>query len=532
MAVVGFSLHERLRRVRDVSRGLSQVADLEALFSMLHQRMPGVLSADTFLLALYDEHSRTIQVVRQAEFDVELPGGAFPLGHGLTSEVIRTRQPRLVRNWSNEAPPVQLQYVSGTPGLPESAVMVPLLTGEQVTGVLAAHSYSPDAFDEDDLLVLEAIAAQTATAIEGLRRSEHLAAQLQERVSQLQAVLGSLAEPLLMIDAQGCITELNDAARAVLCIDDASVVLGQPLEQQVWGQWPLGSAEISDAIAPMVRGLLRGDPVADCEVRLERHGRRVLKFSGRPLLDARGNVGGAVLVVRDVTARNEIEQLKYEMLSVASHDLKTPVTVIRSQAQLLRRNMRDGSIARETIDNGLATIVGQTDRLTKLLALLLDLSRIEAGRFTIDKRPTNLASVASSVIADVAATTDRHQIRLHTSGPVSGNWDDDRLGELLTNLLTNAIKYAPEGGLIDVEIRGHDNEVAVCVRDQGLGLAPDEAAHVFERFFRAESSRRLEGSGLGLYICQSVVSAHGGRIWVESPGLGQGSSFCFVLPRG
>src|SRR5262249_18971665 len=103
--------------------------------------------------------------------------------------------------------------------------------------------------------------------------------------------------------------------------------------------------------------------------------------------------------------------------------------------------------------------------------------------------------------------------------------------QVLANLLMNAIKYSPDGQRIEVDIKTQENDVTVCVNDQGVGLTPEEAQHVFERFFRARSTRRLEGSGLGLYICHSVVSAHGGRIWVESAGPNLGSSFCFVLPR-
>jgi signal transduction histidine kinase len=422
--------------------------------------------------------------------------------------------------------------VSSTPGLPESALIVPLVFGEHTLGVIAVHRYQPDAFHTDDLLVLEAIAAQAATAIAGLRRSEHLFTQLQKRISELQAVLGTMADAVLIVNAEGRLVALNRAARELLCVDDTSIVLGQPLEQQAWGQWPLGTREIADALQPMLASLQRGEAPPETEVRLERNGRRILSFSGTPLQDAHDRITGSVLIVRDVTGPHQVEELKDEMLSVASHDLKTPVTVIRSQAQLLRRAIRAGSATLEQVDQGLDSIVEQTGRLAKLLSLLLDLSRIEAGRFEIQRRQVDLAALASTVVAEVQATTDRHRLRLHVSGQPSGLWDDSRLEQVLTNLLTNAVKYSPDGGPIDVAIRTGAREVRLCVRDQGVGLAPEEAAHVFDRYFRAQSTRRLEGAGLGLYICQSILAAHGGRIWVESAGTGRGSSFYFVLPRG
>jgi len=521
----------RLEHLRDVSHALARAADLESIFATLHHELAAALDAQTFFLALYDDVSGTIEVVRQADFDTELPGGTFPIGKGLTSDVIRTRRPRLIRRWSREAPPVQVQYVSSTPGLPESSLTVPLLLGEQVVGVLAIHNYAPDAFDDDDLVLLEAIAAQTAVAIDNLRRSEDLSAQLRKRVSELQAILSTMADALLIFDAQGRLISLNRAARELLCVDDVSLVLGQPVEAQVWGQWPLGAIEIADVLAPMLAALEAGDLPAEAEVRLEHQGRRVLSFTGTQLTDRLSRITGSVIIVRDVTAQRDVEELKDEMLSVASHDLRTPVTVIRSQAQLLRRAIRNGAISIDEVNDGLGSIVDETARLGKLLALLLDLSRIEAGRLDLERSIVDLGDLASRTVAEIQTTTNRHELAVHVAGQATGTWDEGRLQQVLTNLLSNAVKYSPNGGSIDVDIRARHDEVTVCINDEGVGLEPDEAQHVFERFFRATKMRRLEGSGLGLYICQSILTAHGGRIWVESAGRDRGCSFCFVLPR-
>ena len=220
------------------------------------------------------------------------------------------------------------------------------------------------------------------------------------------------------------------------------------------------------------------------------------------------------------------------MLLIATHDLRLPVTVIKTEAQLLRRGIRRDSASRDTLDAGLVTIVGQADRLAKLLSLLFDLSCIEAGRFSLDRRLVDLRSLASTVVAAVQTTTDRHRLLLSGARRVLGYWDELRLQQVLGNLIANAVKYSPKGGSIDVSIRAGRKSVTVRVMDEGVGLAPEEAPRVFERFFRAKETQRLEGAGLGLYICHTIVTAHGGRMWVESPGPGQGSSFYFVVPRG
>lgn len=533
MPTAGEAQRGSLERIRDLSRALTRAVDVDSLFAILHGEVGAALHADTFFLGLYDEVSRTIEVVRQADFEVELPGGTFPLGEGVTSDAIRSRQPRLIRHWSEEARPVQVQYLSSTPGLPESAVIAPVLSGDDVLGVIAVHKYAPDGFDENDLLVLEAIAAETAVALAGLRGSERLTLQLRARISELEAVLGTMSDAVLIVDAEGRLVTMNRAARELLCRDGASVVLGQPLQQQVWGQWSLGAREIAGALEPVLETLQRGEVTPETEVRIERGGRQILSFSGTPLLDAKDKVTGSVLIVRDVTGRHEIEELKDEMLSMASHDLKTPVTVIRSMAQLLRRSIRQDKATMPQINDGLGSIVDQTDRVSKLLTLLLDVSRIEAGRFEIYRAPVDLAALAFRVISEIQPTTDQHQIELRVEGDQpTGYWDESRLHQVLANLLMNAVKYSPNSDRIEVHIKSEETDVTVCVNDEGVGLTPEEAEHVFERFFRARSMRRLEGAGLGLYICHSVLAAHGGRIWVESSGPNRGSSFCFVLPRG
>jgi signal transduction histidine kinase len=169
--------------------------------------------------------------------------------------------------------------------------------------------------------------------------------------------------------------------------------------------------------------------------------------------------------------------------------------------------------------------------LTGLLDLLLDFSRVEAGRLDLERRPLNLTPLIESLVGEAQATTERHKILYLGHDHIEGLWDEQRIEQVLRNLLTNAVKYSPGGGVVAVEMEASDAMVTVRVRDQGTGLPPDDLPHLFERFYRAEGTRRLEGAGLGLYICQAIVAAHGGRIWAESDGIGRGSTFSFTLPR-
>jgi len=400
-----------------------------------------------------------------------------------------------------------------------------------VLGVIVAHAYRACAFDEEDLLWLESVGVHLAAAIAALRTSERQHTDLRDRVSELQSIVGMMADGVLIMDRDGRLTDINRAARDLLCIDDWSVVLGQSLTSEVWGQWTLGAHEITAVLEPVIEALQRGERPSEVEVRVERQGRRVLSFSGTPLFDRAGTPDGAVLLVRDVTGRREVEELKDEMLSVASHELRTPVTVIRAQAQLMRRAIRSSVPTLDEVDEALGMIVDETERLKLLLVLLLDMSRIQAGRLGINRSRVDLGRLAGEVVAEVQTTTERHAVDLRLAGDLTGHWDEPRLQQVLRNLLTNAIKYSPNGGRIEVDIAAEGADIRACVRDYGIGLTPRQAARVFERFFRATPVRQLEGSGLGLYICESIVAAHGGRIWVESDGPGHGSAFSLVLPR-
>src|SRR5690242_11375291 len=161
------------------------------------------MDATIFFLGLYDSISQTVEVVWQVENGKELSGGSFPIrkGSGISSQVVLSGEPVLIRHWAEEGPRVQVQYATDTPGLPESAVTVPLKVGDHTIGLISVQSYRPNVYAEGDLAMLEALAGEAAIVIAGLNYSEHLSAQVRRRVSELEGVLASMADALLMIDA-------------------------------------------------------------------------------------------------------------------------------------------------------------------------------------------------------------------------------------------------------------------------------------------------------------------------------------------
>jgi PAS domain S-box-containing protein len=486
------------------------------------------MDATIFFLGLYDPGSETVEVVWQIENGKELPGGSFPLGKGFTSDVLRTGHARLIKQWSREGPRVQVQYATGTPGLPESAVAAPLRLGDSVIGVISVESYRRGAYGVRELDTLQGIADEAAVVIAGLHFSERLGVQVRQRVSELEAILANMADALLIVDGNGRLVRLNRAARDLLSLEDSSIVLGQPIDQQQLEQWPDEGRAVAEALQPIVQALKTTEEPQ--EVEMEIANRRTLSFRATPLHDNANVFNGGVIVFRDVTDQREVERFKDDMFSMASHDLKTPATVIKAQAQLLRRRVRSGAADSDDVEEGLSMIAEQADRLSKLLNLLLDLQRIEAGRLELETAPTDLRAMLSNMARAIQSTTNKHRIRVHAAHGVIGHWDARRIEEVVQNLMSNAVKYSPQGGTVDVFLETGEQTVTVLVRDRGIGIALEDVPHVFERFYRGQDIRRLEGTGLGLYICQAIVAAHGGRIWATSPGRGQGSTFGFTLP--
>lgn len=509
----------------------AEARDLTELFRALYDAAARVMDATVFFFALYDEASETVQVVRQVDRGVEHPGGSFPLGKGFTSEVIRTGAPRLVRRWSADGPPVHLLYGTEAEELvaPQSCVVVPILSGGRVLGVLSAQSYRPDAYDDADLLSLGAIALQSGAVIKRLRTTEQRALEQERRALQLEAVLATMTDALLIVDARGAIVQLNRAARELLGLDNASLVLGQPLDQRGLERFPVTARDIAAALVPIINSLRAGEAVAEREVELRPGRLRVLSVSASLLRQPGAAAQGGVIVFRDITRQRELERLREDIFSMAWHDVKTPIAVIRGHAELLLRHLASGERDHKALESDAASIVVQTDRLAELFTTLFDVSCLEAGLLNIVRSPTDLAAIARDVTAGMRSAA-RHHIRVQGDESVVGDWDEQRLRQVLMNLLSNALKYSPEGSTVTVSVTADARSAMVGVRDEGIGLDGSELVHLFRRGYRAPAASNVIGGGLGLYFSNGIIAAHGGRMWAESRGRGRGSAFCLALP--
>ena len=245
----------------------------------------------------------------------------------------------------------------------------------------------------------------------------------------------------------------------------------------------------------------------------------------------------ARLLVREQQARVEAEsavRLRDQFLSIASHELKTPLTTLLGNTQLLRRRVaREGGLSQRN-QQALGVVEQQATRLKKLIEALLDISRIQNGQLTITHQRIDLNALAGRMVREVQPILRQHTIAFDgADAPLLIEGDELRLEQVLQNIIQNAVKYSPSGGMITVRAEAHNGHACVSVSDQGIGIPEKSLGHLFERFYRAENAeaQHISGMGVGLYLVKEIVGLHGGAIEVISTE-GAGSTFTIRLPHG
>jgi len=257
----------------------------------------------------------------------------------------------------------------------------------------------------------------------------------------------------------------------------------------------------------------------------------VLLVSSRKVFQTFKSIGQILMSFEDVTLRRKLEQAREDFINVASHELKTPISVIKSYAQILAMELQDSS--NEVVNKTIDRILVQSEHLIKLTSMLLDASAITTGDIKLRKEPFVLLGLILEVIEEVNLSNTRHHVKLDDVLDAVVFADRARIGQVLTNLLSNAIKYSPDADLVTITITidetGH--KVRTSVIDRGIGVAPENQAGLFKRFTRTEhvKTRKIQGFGMGLYISSEIVKLHDGQIGVSSSGQG-GSTFFFDLP--
>lgn len=345
------------------------------------------------------------------------------------------------------------------------------------------------------------------------------------------ALIESMREGLVAIDETGKVVLLNKVAQSMLAIPDVAGALGKSIFELVALQGK-NDEPIKQDTHPVQEVFTTGKATSDVfGFQPAEQKKTLLNVSASPVV-LEGKVVGAIVVFRDVTKEKEIDRMKTEFISLASHQLRTPLSAIKWFSEMLL-NGDAGELSSEQGEFA-KNISDSTERMIELVNSLLNISRIESGRIIIDPKPTDLNELVSGIVNDLKAKTEEKKQTLIVSvhkelGKIT--IDPRLIGQVYLNFLTNAIKYTAKGGEISVFISRKGDEVVSQISDNGYGIPKDEQDRVFKKFFRAENVAKFEtdGTGLGLYLVKAIIESSGGRVWFESEE-GKGTTFWFSLP--
>jgi PAS domain S-box-containing protein len=496
----------------EIARLLTQELDLEKLLQRILRVSIEMLAGQAGLIALKETDGW-----RVAAADKIQPAFLSYLEPLLSDGKVRELDVReLNRMLKDLTYTASLGLLNGT-GLP-------LAAHGQVIGVIFIFRNYADVFTANDRVLLQSFADQAAVAVFNAR----LYGQVNYEKQRLDALLDSAADGMLILRPDHSVERSNAAFERLFGLPQEDIV-GKPHAEIIrWEHDPQGTtleqAEVEGwHLAPQAPLYVEGDLVRPMPPSLP------VGITYAPVLGDDGKLRNILVSVRDITHFRTAEEIKSTFISIVSHELRTPVALIKGYASTLRRD--DAKWDRAVVKDSLAVIEDEADRLARMIDDLLDASRLQAGGLKMNRADVSLPALAARVAERMGTQSSRHTIlaSFPEKFPVIVG-DETRLEQVLSNLVSNALKYAPKG---EIRITGASapSTVTVCVSDQGPGIDARDLQHIFDRFYRSSNAvKQTKGAGLGLYLARAIVEAHGGRMWAD-PKTTVGARICFSLPR-
>ncbi len=508
------------------------ITEFEETLRRLVHRIAMILQAEKCVFMLLDRESGELYAVSPAfgMSDEHIKQFRVRATQGISGEVFRTSQSLIFHDAASDERTIPehvalmgIQNGCTSPLVIEKRDEENRVTDRITIGVVHVFNkrYGQE-FIQEDVQLLERLAKNAAAVL----ASAQMYREVVEEKEELISTIDSLSAGLVMVNRRGRVTLVNTSAQHILnATEEATegknytdVITIEPVRElftKALESQEEGAAEVS---------------VMDEEAGVE----RIFQVQVALVTDDDNDVIGAVAIFNDITEIRNIERMKTAFVSTVSHELRTPLTSIKGFVSTLLADT-EGYYDNDTRLEFLGIIDAETDRLRRLIEDLLNVSRIEAGRaLQLNPKPIDVPALAEKVCTIQRSYTHKHTLSTHFSEDFPTIVaDEDKVDQILTNLVNNAIKYSPDGGQVKVTgwYEPEVEQVVVSVSDEGIGIPKDQISKVFERFHRVDNrdTREVGGTGIGLFLVKHLVEVHGGEIWVESEP-GQGSEFLFRLP--
>ncbi len=521
---------QELDSLQAVGQALSASLQVDAIVSAIYDQVSKLMPAQNFYVTLYNADLDEVSFPLAFEHGRRTQWRSRRAGNGLTEYVLRTRQPLLLdQEVEQRVLDLGLDHI----GAPATCWLgVPLLCADQALGIIAVQSYSQaERYTQANVDLLTTIAAQAAIAIQNARLYARTDEALTRRVQELDSILRTTGEGILLFDPDWRVLAANRALAELLGMAQLEIA-GQVISEHAAG-----------LIAKI--GYTAQDLQADCHilgqgdldqkraiVHLGDPGRHVERTL-TPVKNREGQISGWLLILRDISEEVALAQLREDMTHMLVHDLRSPLTVVMGTLDLIKYTFVKGD--EEKFDRLLSMSKSSSRRMLDMVNQLLDISKLESGQIPMHPQPVVARELLNEVAARLAPLAADAKI---TIGINAGDnlprlfIDPDLIGRVLNNLLDNAIKFTPDEGRVELWARaqaGADN-LLLGVSDTGPGVPAEAQSQIFAKFQQVDSVQgRRQGTGLGLPFCKLAVEAHRGEIWVESE-IGRGTTFMMTLP--
>jgi PAS domain S-box-containing protein len=490
-------------------RLLTSELDPAAVLEEVVQRAPELVNADACAIRVLEDDELVINAAFGFGAD-EAVGARTPASSLLSGDVLQSRSHVALDDAGQDSrlPGVDAMLAAG-----HCAYLGVALAGPEGAplGVLAVYAREPRQWREEEIEAMLALAASTSAALSNAELYQRVALEKERSF----AILANIADGIVAVDREGRVVLWNAAAEQITGVPEEEA-LGRGPSEVLQGTLESGSdTPAGDRLVSIVRGRE--------EV--------WLSVTEAVMRDPGGVVNGRIFAFRDISADRLVEQMKSDFVSTVSHELRTPLTSIYGFAEtLLRQDVLFGEAERQTF---LGYIASESQRLTAIVDALLNVARLDTGDLQVHLAPTDVRDVVGELVQTAAQAANGHDFVVDLpEEPLAANADPDKLRQVFSILLDNAVKYSPAGGKVTVGVERKEATVEVSVADEGVGIPQSDQDQIFRKFYRgadADSRVGSGGTGLGLFIARGLVTAMGGRIWVESRE-GEGSTFAFELP--